>query len=158
MPGATGLEVARQASGRCHVVFVTAYDQHAVAAFDRALSTTCLSRFGGTFVYRGVPCQGAAGNASSTARCGAREISSTAQASKQYLRWINASVGQSLKLITVDEISYFQADNKYTRVVTAEGEALIRKPLKELVRRARSEPVLADPSLDACQCDVDPPA
>ena len=35
MPGATGLEVARQASGRCHVVFVTAYDQHAVAAFDQ---------------------------------------------------------------------------------------------------------------------------
>ena len=54
-------------------------------------------------------------------------------ATRQYLRWINASVGQNLKLITVDEISYFQADNKYTRVVTAEGEALIRKPLKELV-------------------------
>jgi DNA-binding LytR/AlgR family response regulator len=54
-------------------------------------------------------------------------------ATKQYLRWINASVGQNLKLITVDEVSYFQADNKYTRVVTVEGEALIRKPLKELV-------------------------
>jgi DNA-binding LytR/AlgR family response regulator len=52
---------------------------------------------------------------------------------KSYLRWINASVGQSLRLITVDEIVYFQADNKYTRVVTADGEALIRKPLKELV-------------------------
>ncbi len=42
-------------------------------------------------------------------------------------------MGQNLKLITVDEVSYFQADNKYTRVVTHEGEALIRKPLKELV-------------------------
>ncbi|MBA2411912.1 MAG: response regulator transcription factor, partial [Burkholderiaceae bacterium] len=52
---------------------------------------------------------------------------------KQYLRWINASVGQNLKLITVDEVAYFQADNKYTRVVTGDGEALIRKPLKELV-------------------------
>ena len=49
------------------------------------------------------------------------------------LRWINASVGQNLKLITVDEVAYFQADNKYTRVVTAEGEALIRKSLKELL-------------------------
>ena len=62
------------------------------------------------------------------------QISSNAQSpAKQYLRWINASVGQSLKLITVDEVTYFQADNKYTRVVTGEGEALIRKPLKELV-------------------------
>jgi DNA-binding LytR/AlgR family response regulator len=42
-------------------------------------------------------------------------------------------VGQNLKLITVDEIAYFQADNKYTRVVLGDGEALIRKPLKDLV-------------------------
>jgi DNA-binding LytR/AlgR family response regulator len=49
------------------------------------------------------------------------------------LRWINASVGQNLRVITVDEVLYFQADNKYTRVVTDQGEALIRKPLKELV-------------------------
>jgi DNA-binding LytR/AlgR family response regulator len=49
------------------------------------------------------------------------------------LRWINASVGQNLRVITVDEVLYFQADNKYTRVVTGQGEALIRKPLKELV-------------------------
>ena len=61
------------------------------------------------------------------------QITTSAQSpAKQYLRWINASVGQSLKLITVDEVTY-QADNKYTRVVTGEGEALIRKPLKELV-------------------------
>jgi DNA-binding LytR/AlgR family response regulator len=52
---------------------------------------------------------------------------------RSYLRWINASVGQHLRLITVDEIVYFQADNKYTRVVTTDAEALIRKPLKELV-------------------------
>ena len=52
---------------------------------------------------------------------------------RTWLRWINASVGQTLKLITVDEVLYFQADNKYTRVATRDGEALIRKPLKELV-------------------------
>jgi DNA-binding LytR/AlgR family response regulator len=57
----------------------------------------------------------------------------TTAAPRQFLRWINASVGQNVKLITVNEVSYFQADNKYTRVVTGEGEALIRKPLKELV-------------------------
>ena len=52
---------------------------------------------------------------------------------KGHLRWINASVGQNLRLITVDEVQYFQADNKYTRVVMLDSEALIRKPLKELV-------------------------
>ena len=136
MPGATGLEVARQASGRCHVVFVTAYDQHAVAAFDQGAVDYVLKPVSPARLFTAVSrVKAAARNASSSARSSARARSaSNAQSpSKQYLRWINASVGQSLKLITVDEISYFQADNKYTRVVTGEGEALIRKPLKELV-------------------------
>ena len=50
-----------------------------------------------------------------------------------YLRWINASLGADVKLITVDEVSYFQSDTKYTRVVTSDGESLIRKSLKELL-------------------------
>ena len=50
-----------------------------------------------------------------------------------YLRWITASQGHKLRLITVDEICYFQADNKYTIVVTADSEPLIRRPIKELV-------------------------
>ena len=49
-----------------------------------------------------------------------------------YLRWIKASTGQSLRLIPVDDVLYFQADTKYTRVVTIDSEALIRKPLREL--------------------------
>jgi DNA-binding LytR/AlgR family response regulator len=51
---------------------------------------------------------------------------------RQYLRWINASRGNGVQLITVDEICYFQSDAKYTRVVTAAGEALIRRSLKDL--------------------------
>jgi DNA-binding LytR/AlgR family response regulator len=50
-----------------------------------------------------------------------------------YLRWINASLGIDVKLITVDEICYFQSDTRYTRVVTADGESLIRKAIKELL-------------------------
>jgi DNA-binding LytR/AlgR family response regulator len=49
-----------------------------------------------------------------------------------YLRWINASLGSTVKLITVDEICYFQSDTKYTRVVTQDGESVIRKSLKDL--------------------------
>jgi DNA-binding LytR/AlgR family response regulator len=122
MPGATGLEVARQASGKSRVVFVTAYDEHAVAAFDQ-----------GAVDYLLKPLQPARLH-TAIGRVLDRLVSMPGSAApKQHLRWINASVGQALKLITVDEVLYFAADNKYTRVATREGEALIRKPLKELV-------------------------
>ena len=138
MPGATGLEVARQASGRCHVVFVTAYDQHAVAAFDQGAVDYVLKPVSAARLFTAVSrlkqrlgTPPARLDATLSGLAGA--AAPPPAAARQYLRWINASVGQNVKLITVDEISYFQADNKYTRVVTGEGEALIRKPLKELV-------------------------
>ena len=137
MPGATGLEVARQASGRCHVVFVTAYDQHAVAAFDQGAVDYVLKPVSAARLFTAVSRLkqrlGSPPARLDAALSGLQSSSGAPPAGKQFLRWINASVGQNLKLITVDEISYFQADNKYTRVVTHEGEALIRKPLKELV-------------------------
>jgi DNA-binding LytR/AlgR family response regulator len=136
MPGATGLEVARQASGRCHVVFVTAYDQHAVAAFDQGAIDYVLKPVSAARLFTAVSrLKQRLGAPPVRLEPALDRIAPTAlpAAAKQYLRWINASVGQNLKLITVDEIAYFQADNKYTRVVLGEGEALIRKPLKELV-------------------------
>jgi len=138
MPGATGLDVARQVGGRSHVVFVTAYDQYAVAAFDQgavdyllkplvpARLFTAISRLKQRLQQGQAPAE----LGGVLEQLGARASSAAARAP---LRWINASVGQALKLITVDEVLYFQSDNKYTRVVTREGEALIRKPLKELV-------------------------
>jgi DNA-binding LytR/AlgR family response regulator len=134
MPGATGLEVAREASGRCHVVFVTAYDQHAVAAFDQGAVDYVLKPVSAARLFTAVSrVKQRLGTPPAHLEPTLAQIGAPAAAARQYLRWINASVGQNLKLITVDEIAYFQADNKYTRVVTVEGEALIRKPLKELV-------------------------
>ena len=135
MPGATGLEVARQASGRCHVVFVTAYDQHAVAAFDQGAVDYVLKPVAPARLFTAVSrVRQRLGSPPARLESTLAQITSSAQSpAKQYLRWINASVGQSLKLITVDEVAYFQADNKYTRVVIVDGEALIRKPLKDLV-------------------------
>jgi DNA-binding LytR/AlgR family response regulator len=52
---------------------------------------------------------------------------------KEYLRWITAAQGSELRLITVDEIVYFRSDSKYTLVVTAQQESLIRRPIKELI-------------------------
>ena len=140
MPGATGLEVARQASGRCHVVFVTAYDQHAVAAFDQGAVDYVLKPVSAARLFTAVSRlkerigQAPARIDATLASLGAVPAPAGAPSgARAPLRWINASVGQNLKLITVDEVAYFQADNKYTRVVTAEGEALIRKSLKELL-------------------------
>jgi len=136
MPGATGLEVARQANGRCHVVFVTAYDQHAVAAFDQGAVDYVLKPVSAARLFTAVSrLKQRLGSPPARIDAALSHLGSVTTASasgRQPLRWINASVGQNLRLITVDEIAYFQADNKYTRVVTADGEALIRKPLKEL--------------------------
>jgi DNA-binding LytR/AlgR family response regulator len=52
---------------------------------------------------------------------------------KSWLRWINASQGQNVRLVTTDEVCYFRADAKYTLVVTATTEDVIRKPIKELI-------------------------
>ena len=133
MPGLSGLEVARAASGRCHIVFVTAYHQHAVSAFEQ-----------GALDYVMKPINDAR---LATAVARVRERLSSAPASldavlqtlaeraprKTYLRWINASHGQNVRLITTDEICYFKSDSKYTLVVTADSESLIRKSVKELV-------------------------
>jgi len=133
MPGLTGLEVARQASGRCHIVFVTAYDQHTLTAFeqgavDYVLKPVQAARLATTVARLkervGRPASSVAGLL--------RELGSGPQ--RGFLRWINASQGQAVRIITVDDVCYFHADSKYTRVVTPEGESLIRKPIKELTQ------------------------
>ncbi|HEY1090752.1 MAG TPA: LytTR family DNA-binding domain-containing protein [Burkholderiaceae bacterium] len=135
MPGATGIEVARQVAGRAHVVFVTAYDQYAVAAFDQGACDYLLKPLVPARLFTALSRvkqrlgQAPAEIGGVLEQLGARPTPE----GRSYLRWINASVGQTLKLITVDEVLYFQSDNKYTRVATRETEALIRKPLKELV-------------------------
>ena len=132
MPGLTGLEVARQASGRCHVVFVTAYDVHAVAAFEEGAVDYVLKPYSverlGLAVGR---LRERIGSSAVPLDNLLRELARVAP-ERKYLRWINATHGQDVTLITVDEVLYFQADTKYTLVVTAAGESLIRRPLKEL--------------------------
>ncbi len=132
MPGLTGLDVAQQVQGRCHVVFVTAYDDHALAAFDAgavdylvkplqmARLATAIARVKRHLALAPPPLDDVL-----------RELARGAPAT-EYLRWINASLADEVRVITVDEVLYFQADTKYTRVVTEDGEALIRRSLKEL--------------------------
>ncbi|MBV8501981.1 MAG: response regulator transcription factor [Paucibacter sp.] len=141
MPGATGLDVARQVGNRSHVVFLTAYDQYAVAAFDQGAVDYVLKPLATARLFTAISRvkQRLASPSLDYAQHMGRAVeqlstrTGVGTESRSFLRWINASVGQSLKLITVDEVLYFQSDNKYTRVATREGEALIRKPLKELL-------------------------
>src|SRR5215475_5966048 len=134
MPGLTGLEVARHASGRHHVVFVTAFDQYAVAAFEQGAVDYLVKPL--DVARLATACERVRKRLSSTPanlEDLLRELAKRSAQKQPYLRWINASLGDDVKLITVDEILYFRSDTKYTRVVTPEGESLIRKSLKELL-------------------------
>jgi DNA-binding LytR/AlgR family response regulator len=133
MPGMTGLEVARRLSGKCHVVFVTAYDKYAVAAFeqgavDYVMKPFTAPRLDATIDRLKARLAGPPADLTGILQT----LASTLAQRKDYLRWITAAQGDALRLITVDEICYFRADHKYTLVVTPDSEALIRRPLKAL--------------------------
>ncbi len=141
MPGLTGLEVARglvDASPRTQVVFVTAYDQYAIDAFEQGavdylLKPIARDRLAAT-VQR-IQARATAGRPDAATLDALLKHLSTRQAptGKPPLVWITASVGKDTRLVMVEDVAYFQADNKYTTVVTADGEALLRTPLRELL-------------------------
>jgi DNA-binding LytR/AlgR family response regulator len=132
MPGATGLEVARAIDGRCHIVFITAYDAHAVEAFEHGAVDYVLKPYDDARLGQAVRRVKARLRAPPVSIEAILDGLAERARPREHLRWINASVGAEVRLITVDEVCYFQADTKYTRVVTADGEALIRRSLKEL--------------------------
>ncbi|MGH8062565.1 MAG: LytR/AlgR family response regulator transcription factor [Pseudoxanthomonas sp.] len=141
MPGLTGLEVAAaasEASPGTQVVFVTAYDQYAIDAFDKGavdylLKPISPERLAATVqrlqtrLAQGAP--DAEALAALIRQLGARLPAGPAEP----LVWITASAGKDTRLIMVDDVAYFQADHKYTVVMTAEGESLLRKPIRELL-------------------------
>jgi len=138
MPGATGLDVARQVQGRSHVVFVTAYDQYAIDAFERGaidylLKPIAADRLAAT-VQR-LQARAAAGPAdSATLAALVRQLgSSLSPRAQPPLNWVTASAGRETRLILLDDVAYFRADNKYTTVMTGDGEALLRTPIRELL-------------------------
>jgi DNA-binding LytR/AlgR family response regulator len=132
MPGITGLEVARRIGPGRHVVFITAYDSHAVAAFERGAVDYLLKPYAPARLAESLRRVRERMEQSPPALDSVlREIAAALQP-RQHLRWINASIGQEVKIITVDEVCYFQADSKYTLVISAAGEALVRRALKDL--------------------------
>lgn len=135
MPGLSGLDVARHAQGRCRIVFVTAYDTYAVAAFETGAVDYVLKPLEPARLARTVERlkRELAGAVAPPALDPLLQRLSSGMEPRSYLKWINASSGQTLRVITTEEVEYFQADTKYTRVVTADGEYLVRMSLRQLL-------------------------
>jgi len=127
MPKASGLEVARVKPAQTALVFLTAYGQHALDAFELGAVDYLLKPLDrGRLLATIARLQQRAPASVPVA------VPSVPESAPRYLSWIQASVGTVLRVITVDEVVYFQSDAKYTRVVTPQLEALIRMPIKEL--------------------------
>ncbi len=145
MPGLTGLDAAREIGGRCHIVFITAYDEYAVEAFEhgavdyvlkpaeRERLATTVARLKKRLAEPAPDLSALLADLSSRLSRGIGEALAPAAAPRAFLQWIQASIGQELRMIAVDEVLFFTSDEKYTRVQTATQEALIRKPIKELL-------------------------
>ena len=132
MPVRSGIDVARSLGGRFHIVFVTAYDEYAVAAFDEGAIDYVLKPVTPERIAKVV--------SRLKARLAHPPADLTALLTRlaerdgapSPLKWIRASLGATMQMIAVDDVVYFQAEDKYTKVVTVGAEALIKKPIKEL--------------------------
>ena len=176
MPGATGVEAARQIAQMApraseenadeseseneadgdllpEIVFITAYDQYAVEAFEQGVADYVLKpaerdrllltvlRIQKRLAARaaGAPQAEHRGEGTVPPAPNLQQVLHQLSArlnpgvATPYLQWIQATVGSSIQMVPVDEVLFFISDEKYTRVQTAQVEALIRKPIKELV-------------------------
>ncbi len=136
MPGASGFDVAERAFRTTHIVFTTAYEEHAVRAFeagalDYVLKPVTSERLSKTLLRVRERMQG-----------GVPDIAAAIESLRQslivptrsaYIPWITATVGNVIKMFPVEEILFFKSDDKCTRVVTRGEEAVIRTSLKELL-------------------------
>jgi DNA-binding LytR/AlgR family response regulator len=162
MPGMSGVDAARQiaqlptdddAEGwpGCEIVFITAYDQYAIEAFEQGVVdyvlkpaererlTVTVERIRKRLAQRagGAP---AADDPPPAMQQLLQKLAMRMDPEKApKLRWIQATVGQNIQMIPVDEVLFFISDEKYTRVQTATIEALIRKPIKELIEELDAE-------------------
>jgi len=134
MPGLSGIDVARLTTHRCHIVFITAYNDYAVAAFDHGaadylLKPIDLARLAVTVqrlkqrVHR------------PPADMSALPLPHTSER----LRWIQASLGNQIRFVNIDDVHCFHADAKYTKLMTGRFDALIRTPIKDLLPQLEAE-------------------
>jgi DNA-binding LytR/AlgR family response regulator len=143
MPGLSGIDAARAMLRRTQIVFVTAYEQYAVKAFEHGAIDYLVKPFEPERLADTVQrlkqrlLPGAAAGApdhsvEAVLERLAGELRSRGGESRRWLQWIKASVGSTLRLIPVEQVIFLRSDEKYTLVVWDGGEALIRKTIREL--------------------------
>ncbi|HUP96605.1 MAG TPA: LytTR family DNA-binding domain-containing protein [Usitatibacter sp.] len=142
MPGLTGLELARRIDGATHVVFVTAFDQYAVEAFDRDAVDYILKPVTDERLAKCIDRLKRKLAAAEPPPAIDEVLARLARAlpgAGGKLRWIRALKGEVVQQIAIDDVLYFQASDKYTCVMTRDGESLIRMPLAELAPQLDGE-------------------
>ncbi len=142
MPGLTGLEVAQRLAtpprAACRVVFVTAYDEFAVQAFEREAVDYLLKPVADDRLALAVERLGRAPAVAQPEDL-LQRLQALLPKAAPHLAWVRASVGSEVRLVAVDEVCYFQAADKYTAVFTRDAELLIRTPIKELAEQLDSD-------------------
>jgi DNA-binding LytR/AlgR family response regulator len=170
MPGMTGIDAARAIAQLptndtaddqdgdasdwrgCEIVFITAYDQYAIEAFEQGVVDYVLKpaererlavtveRIRKRLAQRSAPADSAQDDPPPAMQQLLQKLATRMDPAKSpHLRWIQATVGQTIQMIPVEDVLFFISDEKYTRVQTATLEALIRKPIKELVEELDAE-------------------
>lgn len=144
MPGMSGMQVARETAGISRIVFVTAYDQYALDAFeneavDYILKPATRERLQKTVQRLKSQMESKAPVANMAEIFDRLLVKMEVPAAKRYLQWIRAQVKDSVVLVPVEQIYFFQASEKYTVVMTKKDEYLIRKTITELDRELDPE-------------------
>lgn len=140
MPGLTGLDVARKISGSCQIIFVTAYDEYAIEAFeseavDYLLKPVTRERLENTVRRLKQRLEFSPRKFEDIEKIITKLTALTEErVPPNFLQWIRAPKGKEIQLIPVDDVGYFKAQDKYTLVMTDKGESLIRKTIKELAQ------------------------
>lgn len=139
MPGVNGLEVAQRVSGRAHVVFITAFDQYAISAFeqgaiDYVLKPISMPRLKVTVERLKRRLSTPPADLSAIAEV----LRQLAPPEPSYLNWLTVPHGSELRVIAATEICYLRADNKYTTLATRQGTFLLNATLKQM--KARLDP------------------
>ena len=141
MPGMDGIQAAQALAGQAHVVFVTAHDQYAISAFQHGAVDYLLKPASADPERVALTCERLRARLKQApdpmnellAQLSQRLGTSGRLKPREYMRWVQASVGANIRMIPTSDILFFRAEDKYTRVQTRGFEALIRKPIKELI-------------------------
>jgi DNA-binding LytR/AlgR family response regulator len=139
MPHLSGLEIAHHAAGRCHLVFVTAYDRFAIDAFEHGAVDYLLKPLKQERLAQAVARLktrlGSAPAAIAPLLAERPTLSQQHAGPAGHLEWLKAAQGNTVRLISVNDVLYLQADERYTRVITHEREAFIKTPIRELAEQ-----------------------